>query len=247
MRMASSHLLTSTIKCMALLDVLTEYSHSVGVSELASHAGTSRGRAHQLLSTLVACGWVERLEGAKYRLTMKAAVVMRSALEQANIGERIRPLLEELASATAQAVSIAVLDGGEALIVQRAESGHVLRADVGIGTRMPLDGSASGRVLAAFAPPEKIEALRRVGVHIPKEDILVRVRREGIVVSVNEFLGGGFAVAVPVLDESGWLLGALSAAGPTERLDEELITRELRAAALRMGRALHGRPDPESS
>ena len=245
--MANSHLLTSTIKCMALLDVLTEYSHAVSVSDLASRVGTSRGRVHQQLSTLVACGWVEWLEGAKYRLTLRAAVVLHSALEQADIGERIRPQLEELASAAGQAVSIAVLDRGEALIVQRAESGHVLRADVGVGTRMPLDGSASGRILAAFVPSEKLEALRRDGIRLPEEEALVRVRREGIVVSVNEFLGGGFAVAVPVLDVGGGLLGALSAAGPTSRLDLELIPKELRAAALRMGRTLHGHSEDDQS
>lgn len=235
-----TNVLTSAAKCLAVLDALSEHTRPVAVSELAARLGSPRGRVHQCLHTLVATGWVERLSRGQYRLTLRAATVYRAALEQGDIGERVRPHLELLASTLSEAVSLAVLDQGTALIVQRAEAGRVLRADVGVGTRMPLDGSASGRILVAYLSPDRRETLVNEGVRLPSGEALARAKEEGIVVSVNEFLDGGFAVAAPVFDANGQVLAALSSAGPTSRLDVTRTTEEVRSAAVRISQALNG-------
>jgi DNA-binding IclR family transcriptional regulator len=240
MGVENGRLLTSTLKSFALVDMMAECPHASGVSELAAMTGTGRGTVHQQLSTLVAAGWVERVDGGRYRLTLRAARVLRGALGQAGVGERIQPALESLAAAISEAVSLAVLDRGQALIVQRVESGQVLRADVGVGTRMGLNASASGRVIVAFAPAVEIEALRRLNLDLPPDEVVEKVRSEGVAVSVDEFLEGVFAVAAPVFDGTGGFLGALSAAGPSTRLELDLTTREVLASAEEIGRILRG-------
>ena len=240
MTVASGRLLSSTLKSFALLDLMAECAQAVGVSELATMTGTGRGTVHQQLSTLVAAGWVERVDGGHYRLTLRAARIIRGALEQAGMGARIQPALESLAAATSEAVSLAVLDRGQALIVQRVESGQVLRADVGVGTRMRLNASASGRVIVAFAPVSEMEALRRRNVDLPPKEAVDKIRSEGVAVSVDEFQEGLFAVAAPVFDGIGGFLGALSAAGPSSRLELEMTTREVLASAKAIGEILRG-------
>lgn len=240
MTVASGRLLSSTLKSFALLDLMAESAHAVGVSELAALTGTGRGTVHQQLSTLVAAGWVERVDGGHYRLTLRAARIIRGALEQAGIGVRIQPALESLASATSEAVSLAVLDRGKALIVQRVESGQVLRADVGVGTRMGLNASASGRVIVAFAPASEVEALHQRNVDLPPEDVVEKIRSTGMAVSVDEFQEGLFAVAAPVFDGTGGFLGALSAAGPSSRLELDMTTREVLDSAKAIEGILRG-------
>ncbi len=221
--------LSSTLKCLALLDTLAEMPGAVGVSELARASGAVRGTVHQQLSTLVAAGWVERLEGGAYRLSLHATRISRAALEQANLGTRVLPVMETLAAGTGEAISLAVLDRTAALIVQRVESGQMLRADLRIGTRMSLATSASGRVLTAFALPHQVELLRGEGVPLADRAALDAVRADGFAIAQDEYLEGVAAVAAPVRDGTGRVVAALSIAGPTTRLETEkampLVTR----------------------
>jgi IclR family acetate operon transcriptional repressor len=213
--------LSSTLKCLALLDILAEMPGAAGVSELARASGAGRGTVHQQLSTLVAAGWVERLEGGTYRLSLHATRISRAALEQANLGSRVLPIMETLAADTGEAISLAVLDGASALIVQRVESGQTLRADLRIGTRMPLATTASGHVLAACALPHQLELLRDGGVALAAPPVLDTVRERGFAVVCDEYLTGISAVAAPVRDGVGRVVAALSIAGPTMRLGIE--------------------------
>jgi DNA-binding IclR family transcriptional regulator len=235
---AGSRLLGSTLKCLALVDTMAVCGRAAGVSELAEKTGSWRGTVHQQLSTLTAAGWVERVDGGRYRLTLRAARVFRAALEQASIGERIRAPLEALAAATSEAISIAVLDKAEALIVQRVESGQVLRVDVGLGSRMPLSASASGRVIVAFSPANLVSELRAQGVSLPSDDVIFKTRSEGVAVSVDEYRNGLSAVATPVFDGSGRFVGALSAAMPTGRLELIETTERVKATAEEINRML---------
>ncbi|MCZ7662895.1 MAG: IclR family transcriptional regulator [Thermoleophilia bacterium] len=238
--MPGPRVLTSALRCLALLERVAESSTSVGVSELARELGVGRGTVHQQLSTLVAAGWVEQMDGGRYRLTLRATRLGYHALEQANLGQRIRPSLEALAAATSLAVSLAVLDDGEALIVQRVESGQILRIGLGVGVRMPLVTSASGRVLVAFSPDEQVAALRERGVPLPAADIIERIRREGVAISKDEYLEDIVAVAAPVFDMAGHLLAALSVAGLSSKFEEEPTVTHVHAAAAEVNGILGG-------
>jgi DNA-binding IclR family transcriptional regulator len=237
---SETRVLGSALKCLGLLDVLSEAADSAGVAELARATDTGRGTVHQQLSTLVHAGWVEKSENGRYRLTLKAARIGHRAIEQASLGQRIRPALELLAQRTSEAVSLAVLDETEALIIQRVESDRVLRADLGVGSRMPLSTSASGRVLLAHASPAQWAALASRNVELPTDDVLNAVRELGYSVSVNEFREGIFALAAPVFDAVGHLLGALSTAGPSSRLDLESALPPLLATAREINALLAG-------
>ena len=238
--MPTGRVLTSTLKCLALLEVVAESPGPIGVSELARMTNAGRGTVHQQLSTLVEAGWVERIEGGSYRLTLRATRIGHHALEQANLGERIRPGLEALAESTGEAVSVAVLDGTEALIVQRVESGKVLRAGLGVGTHMPLATSATGRVLVAFSSPGSIEVLRRQGANLPAEDVLAKVREDGFAIAVDEYMEEISAVSAPLFDQSGSIVAALSLASPTTRFARDASLASVLAAAADVNAVLRG-------
>lgn len=238
--MSKGRVLTSTLKCLAVLETVAAASGPIGVSEIARLQNSSRGTVHQQLATLVEAGWVEQVEGGKYRLTLRAAHVGHRALEQASLGQRIRPALEALAASTGEAVSVGVLDGNGALIVQRVESGQVLRAGLGVGSYMPLATSATGRVLVAFSPPSVPETLRGQGTFLPSDAELEQVRVTGVAVSVDEFMEGIAAVSAPLFDVDGTLIAALSSATPTSRFDAESATDAVRNAAADVNAILAG-------
>ena len=108
-----------------------------------------------------------------------------------------------------------------------------------IGSRAPLYGSASGKILLAFAPREEYGALLDAMKLVPLarntivsraqlEEELALVAASGVAVSDEEALDGVYALAVPVRAD-GCVVAALSVAIPTSRVTESLKAQVLSA------------------
>jgi DNA-binding IclR family transcriptional regulator len=226
---------------------LADSPEPLRLSDLARLTGTGRGTVHQQLATLVEGGWVEQCADNRYRPALHSARIGYLALRQASLAQRLRPHLESLAASTLAAASIAVLDGSEALIVQRAEPGRVLLAGLRVGSRLPLASSASGRVLAAYASPEQLIALERLSAALPLEEMQSSIRARGCAVSVGEYLDYVYAVAAPLFDDSGALLAALSIAGPSSRFDGGPAVESVLKSAAAMNLMLSGSGPPAAA
>jgi DNA-binding IclR family transcriptional regulator len=216
-----------------LLHALGQNGSPMGVTELATQLSLGRSTVHLLLQTLCDARFVEVDDDTgRYRIGVGAFEVGTAALEHLRLGVHLDPPMERLAELSREAVSLAIRSGDRAVIVKRFESTHVLRADIRVGTRMPLHASASGKCLLAGLPGEKIDELFP-GQRLPdvtpetlqtKRELLrevERVRQRGYALNRNEFLLGVAAAAVPVHDGEGRVHAALSIAGPTARFDAE--------------------------
>jgi DNA-binding IclR family transcriptional regulator len=224
-------LLGSAMKCLALLDALSAESGPAGVSELARRTGSARGTVYQRLQTLVAAGWVEPVGEGKYRLTLRALVVGSAVLEQADLGSRILPTLTALAGRTGETSSLAVLDRDSAMIIQRVASDRALKADIKAGTRMPLETSASGRVLVAFCPDEAVEGARLAGAHLPSQAIIDEARGAGFASQHDEYMPGMSSIAVPIRSTKLGVI-ALAITAPSARYDQAAALAALEGAAV---------------
>jgi DNA-binding IclR family transcriptional regulator len=230
----------SVLRCLRLVDALADSKRPMGVSELARALGGTRGSMHQQLQTLAAAGWVEQTDGSLYRLTLRALHIGEAALDQADLGSRLTPVLHDLATASNENAGIAVLEGHSALIVQRVEGTQALKVDIKVGTAMPLAESASGRVLIAFGPPEQAERLRADGAKLASEEVLAAARSSGYAVQVDEMEVGMSALAVPVVGVADVGVLALSLAAPTARFDLEHSLPLLRRGAEEITRIAGG-------
>jgi IclR family acetate operon transcriptional repressor len=152
--------------------------------------------------------------------------------------------METLARQSNESVSLGVLNAGSVLFVQRIESPSILRADIRLGSRMPLHASASGKALLAGMTDEEVGELlpeslpttaRRTVRQLPVLLSELRdIRERGYAAQVEEFVDGIAALAAPVYDASGRVLAALSIAGPSGRFDEKSWARLLLPAATQM-------------
>lgn len=230
--------LGSVHKVLQVLEALAERPQPVGVSELARALRAPRASVHQRLVTLLDAGWVVQDPDTKYRLSVHLAVIGEAALEHAQLGSLIQGSMEALAARTREAASLAVIDGSEAVIVQRVESSETLRADLRVGTRMPLHCSASGLVLLAFVSDEERAQCERAGVPMPSATVLDIVRSDGAAVVMDEFRKGISAAAAPIFGPLGRVEAALSLAAPTTRFDAGQALADVRAAANEVNAAL---------
>lgn len=223
--------LSSVLKTLQLLDCLGSSQTAMRVTDIAKSTSMSRATAHQKLVTLVEAGWVEQTLEGSYRLTLQATRVGNNALSQAGIGERIEPILQRLVAESSETASLAVLEGQHARIVQRVETGGVLRAELRVGALLDLEHSASGRVLVAFAGPAAIERLREQNVPLPADKLLAQIRRENFASSSGRSFAGVRAVAAPIFDTGGGCIAALSLVGPLPRFTIERTRPPLLRAA----------------
>ncbi|GAA3692428.1 IclR family transcriptional regulator [Arthrobacter ginkgonis] len=233
--------LSSASRALALLEAIAEHRRPVKPPVLSKQLGWSRATLHQHLVTFVAAGWLDQLEDGSYRLTMRAGRVGRAAFEQATLGDRVRPLMRQLTETTREATFLAVLGNDEAYIVERCEPRRRIRADIGDQISWPLDESASGRVLVAFAEPSVVEDLLASGVRLPMQSELAKARRLGYAVSADDPNDEDriTAVAVPITDDRGYCIGALGVLGPAERMNIDEVAETLKAGAESLHRLWH--------
>jgi DNA-binding IclR family transcriptional regulator len=218
---------------LRLLEALKEAGEPVPLGRLSQQLGLSKGTVHLLLSTLSEYDFVEpALVHGQYRLGLGAFEVGIAAVDHRGMPPEIALPMERLASESLEAVSLAVQSGHDALIVRRFESAHILRAEIGVGTRMPLYASASGKSLLAEMPQARLDALypaedlpnasadhNRIRTKSQLRKELERVRRQGYATNQDEFVVGVAAVARVVRDRQGQAVASLSIAGPTARFD----------------------------
>jgi len=235
---------------LRVLVALSETSEPIGISDLSRRLGVGKSSMHAILATLADLGFVEQAPGSpRYRLGFVAFEVGAAVLEQLKLGAYLTPPMERLAHESQEAVSLAVLHDRSAVFVHRFESTHVLRADIRLGTRMPLHGSASGKCLLSELSHEEIKRLyptdeldlatpRTIRRRAELLDELERVRQLGYATDLDEYVVGVSAVACPVRNGEGRTVAALSVAGPSARFEGERWIARMLAIAEEMNRVL---------
>ncbi|TWG90510.1 IclR family transcriptional regulator [Mesorhizobium sp. J18] len=223
--------LSTALKTMAVLDVLAGSPRSMRLPEVAASMGLSRPTAYQRLLTLMEAGWLEQDDAGRYRLSMHVCRLAAAALEQADLGSRVQPILEELVHEVKETASLAVLDRGLPCIVSRVESDSILRAEQKIGTTMSLEGSASGRILTAFADDMTMRRLREGGEPLASEEVLAAARIDGYALSSGYTHTGIRAIAAPVFDVHGKCTATVSLVMPETRFSLDAVRAPLLKAA----------------
>jgi len=227
--------LSSTLKTLAVCDVVAASGKPMRLAEVVRQIGDQRAAVYQRLRTLVEAGYLEQMQDGAFRLSLRFQLYAARALEQANLGERTTELLGEIVGESGETATISVLDGYHAVIINRVESHQVLRADLRVGARMALGGSASGAVLVAFGSQEMRARLREQGITLPDDASLAEVRERGFAIYAPTDPQQVAAVAAPVFDPAGLCIAVIAISGPTTRFDHARCGPIAVAAAGRFG------------
>ncbi len=223
--------LSTALKTIAVMEALAKSPHGMRLQEIATALGLSRPTAYQRLLTLIETGLVEQDEQSRYRLSMHLCRFAAAALEQADLGTRVLPILQDLVHEVKETTSLAVLDRGQPCIVSRVESDSVLRAEQKIGTTMSLEGSASGRILTAFADEATLRRLKESGEPLAADDIIAEARLNGYALSSGYTQAGVRAIAAPVFDLQGRCAATVSVVMPETRFNLDQVKAPLKRAA----------------
>jgi IclR family transcriptional regulator, pca regulon regulatory protein len=214
----------------------------LGIADMASELGMSRSTTHRYAATLTELGFLEQNPSRQYRLGAFAANVGLSMLGSMELRQRARPLLEELRVLTGRTVSMAVLDGTQAIYVERLRSSrrgqYAIDPNLGLGSHLPLHCTAVGKVLLAYLSAADERAViaelklsrRGPGCITTKTALrseLERVRMQGLGVNDEEFEAGTRAIASPVLDAQAEAVAAVNIAVPTSAFSRSGLVTQL--------------------
>jgi DNA-binding IclR family transcriptional regulator len=213
------------------------------LAEISAWTGLNKVTVLRILETLIEEGFVKREpDGRGFARGAEFLVLAASAGRSYDIRGLARPSLVRLADLSEDTALLSVRSGNESVCVDRQVGSFPIRANyLDIGSRRPLGVGAGSLAILAWLPEREVEAvLGVVGPHLaPYPRITVEVIREliaesrarGCVVLLDRVVDRMAAIGVPILSQTGAVIGALSIAALTERIAERSDT--LCAALLR--------------
>jgi IclR family KDG regulon transcriptional repressor len=222
-------------KGLQLLTLFTGDRPAQRLAEISREAGMPKATALRFLNALTRQGFLRKDAAGAYRLGYRLIELGHRASDQLDLRTIALPYMGALRDALDEAVQIAVIDGTEAVYLEKLECRQPVRLFTKAGRRAPLHAGACPRLLLSFAPDlltnlvlsERAE--RRQFTETTPTDpkqlraLIEQTRRDGYSLSFGELEAGSAALAVPLRDYSGNVVATLSVAGPAGRFGPDRV------------------------
>jgi DNA-binding IclR family transcriptional regulator len=242
-----------------LLDVLFAFRPErprLSVTDLARLTGMPYPTVRRLLGELVEAGALDRQSDGRFAVGLR--------LWQRGTPPRTEPLralaqpfMEDLYTALGQHVQFAVLEGQEAVVVERLSAPHALGLVSQVGGRLPLHCSGVGMVLLSHGGPGLIDTVlsRPLRQYTPRTTLdparlhqgIAPCRRTGTATVHGELTEGADSVATRVVNGDGRVVGALSVVVRAGSVGHQEALPSVVASGLGISRRLGWRPAPASA
>ncbi|MGY1707366.1 IclR family transcriptional regulator [Geodermatophilus sp. SYSU D00697] len=235
-------------RALGLLAAFDPAHRRLTLSDLSRRGGVPLSTGRRLAERLVAWGALERGADGDYVVGLRLWEVASLAPRGHGLREVAMPYMEDLYEATRHHVLLAVLEGDQALLVERRSGRAAVPVEYRVGGRLPLPMTGVGLVLLAHAPHELQE--RALAGEVPGNAAdpaptpaalrrtLAEVRRSGVAVINRRRPAAVVSVAAPVRGEGDRVLAALSIVVPAGGTSPKTLEPAVRAAARAVSRGL---------
>lgn len=226
--------------------------------ELSRRTGLNRSTVYRILNALECAELVASDGAGRYRLGPELAILGGLALRQMDLRSVALPYLHSLAQRSGETVDLDLLHGANVLLVEEIAGDYLLSASSNIGTLYPAHCTATGKLLLAALPAERLDALLAAGLraHGPRsitDAMALRAELEaalarGYSTSYDELEAHLHAVGAPIYDHQGHMAAAVSISGPAARMPrhrEAAFVQMLIETCAQISHALGYRP-PEN-
>lgn len=233
---AKNYKVHSLERGLDLIELLGEGSPEKSLTELSHEASFNLTTTHRILDALKSRGYVrQNPTTSKYKLAFKLFELGSVVVRHTNLREEAVPVLKGLADRTGESAYLIVLEGDEALCLERIDGYHYVRVlFLQVGGRMPLHIGAGPRVLLAHLPEEEIDRIIRIkglagwttksiSDPVKLKDDLKKIREHGYALSLEDVTEGAAALGCPVRDWKGEVVAAISISGLANHFSENKV------------------------
>lgn len=226
-------------RALAMLEAVAQEPEGLSNADISRKLQMPKSSASYILRTLEKQGYLNR-DGSsgKYRVGLKILSLSRGALSGIDVREVALPIMRHLVEQTNLTCHLAILDGPEAVYIEKVEPTGFIRMDTWVGRRMRVHATSVGKALVAHIPQERLEAIiseRPMEKRTPKTITtlpklmkdLERVRTQGFAVDDEENNMGARCVGAPVFNQSGMIEASIGLSGTTNQVNSQTMPRIL--------------------
>jgi DNA-binding IclR family transcriptional regulator len=216
----------SARRVLDILELLSANADGLKFPQIASTLGVPKSSLHALLATLYARKWIGFDETSRtYRIGMRAWETGQGYVQARDLALIADQHLHAARTELNETIQLGVLEGTEVLYIAKVDADRPFRLISRAGMRLPAYATGLGKVLLAHLPAAE---LRRRMEHVKfqpftgttvtslaeLEEILDRIRSDGIGRDEGEHTPFVYCVAAPVRDASGTVVAAMSCCLP---------------------------------
>lgn len=225
----------SLLKTLNILECFTPERPELGITEISEQLGLYKSNVHNILSTLMQCGYVEQNPVTnKYRLGLKILELAYVISSQLGLNRIVAPFMAELSREVGEVVYFGVPNNGQVVYLEAAYPGPFYPMRSMMGETAEMYCTAIGKAILAFLPSDKAEpaltlqSMKRYTAHTITErqmltEELEAIRKQGYSIDNMEHEFGIRCVGAPVFNRAGILVGGLSISGPSLRFDGNTV------------------------
>jgi DNA-binding IclR family transcriptional regulator len=244
-------------RALAMLEAVAQEPDGMSNAEISRKLQIPKSSASYILRTLEKQAYLTRdSDSGKYRVGLKILSLSRGALSGIDVREVALPIMRHLMEKTNLTCHLAILDGPEAVYIEKIEPQGFIRMDTWVGRRMRVHATSVGKSLVAHIPQGKLEKiLAESGMEkrTPKTITtlprllkeLEKVRTQGYSVDDEENNIGARCLGAPIFDQSGNIEAALGLSGTINQVNSHTMPRivdALKDAARHISMQLGYRP-----
>jgi IclR family transcriptional regulator, acetate operon repressor len=256
-------------RAAAILRSFGEHRGELTLSEIARATGLTTSTVHRLLAAMQHNGLVRPSRDRRYAPGPLLVQLVRGGAATTTLRDVALPAMTALRDEVEETVGLhSLLPSDERVVIDQVESHHPLRRTyTELGIPIPLPYGAPGKVVTAFLPETRREAVlgrpmkQVTPTTVLDPEALSRemhdARHTGYALSFAERTPGIHTVAAAIFDHSGSVVGCLSLSGPELRMSRERmqsVAPRVRDAAWTISEMLGARdgdarrdPDPRPS
>jgi len=212
--------------------------------EIARRLSLPRTKVFRLLQTLQSMDYL-RCGEDKRHFSLGPALLRGgfAYLASLDLVEVAQPVLQGLRDSTGLSSHMVIRDGRDIVYVSRFPARSTISSGVNIGTRFPVHATIMGRMTILEMDEKELARLFR-GCTMPRftkqtpttlkalKALLMADRERGYAVSQAFFEEGVSAIAAPVRDGDGRIVGAINVTAVNAHIDEAAMHGELKDAVL---------------
>ena len=224
-------------RALGMLEAVSQEPEGLSNAEISRKLDIPKSSASYILRTLEKQGYLHRdANSGKYRVGLKILSLSRGALSGIDVREVALPIMRRLTEKTNLTCHLAILDGPEAVYIEKVEPQGFIRMDTWVGRRMRVHATSVGKALVAHIPQQQLEKMiaeRPMEKRTPKTITtmprllkeLERVRSLGYSVDDEENNLGARCLGAPVFNQQGNIEAALGLSGPIQQVNSDTMPR----------------------
>ncbi|MEU3274931.1 IclR family transcriptional regulator [Saccharomonospora sp. NPDC006951] len=209
------------------------YTQPAGVGELARRLRLPKSTVQRALRTLWTAGWIcpDGAEITRWVLTTRALHIGQRAIADLGVRDAAAAIMQELRRETGETSHLMVREGDHAVLIERVETTHPIRAVIPLGSAVPLHGSSNGKAMLAQLGKDEVTAIIGDTLERYTDNTIVewddffaeldRVRALGYASNVGEWRTDIAAVAAAIFDHEGAPIASISVSAPGSRMGEQ--------------------------